>query len=51
MPRLEEKPYAYFTTVRGMCRTCREIAPARVFFRDGQVWQESLCRRAKMSRR
>jgi 7,8-dihydro-6-hydroxymethylpterin dimethyltransferase len=43
MPRLEEKPYTYFTTVRGMCRTCREIVPARVFFRDGQVWQESLC--------
>ena len=43
MPRLEEKPYTYFTTVRGMCRTCREIVPARVFFRDSQVWQESLC--------
>jgi uncharacterized radical SAM superfamily Fe-S cluster-containing enzyme len=43
MPRLEEKPYTYFTTVRGMCRMCREIVPARVFFRDGQVWQESLC--------
>jgi uncharacterized radical SAM superfamily Fe-S cluster-containing enzyme len=26
-----------------MCRSCREIAPARVFFREGQVWQESLC--------
>jgi uncharacterized radical SAM superfamily Fe-S cluster-containing enzyme len=43
MPRLEEKSYTYFTTVRGMCRSCREIVPARVFFREGQVWQESLC--------
>ncbi len=43
MPRLEERGYTYFTTVRGMCRTCRDIVPARVFFRDGAVWQESLC--------
>jgi len=26
-----------------MCRHCRSVAPARVFFRDGQVWQQSLC--------
>ena len=26
-----------------MCRQCRSIAPARVFFRDGKVWQQSLC--------
>jgi len=26
-----------------MCRGCRAIVPARVFFRDGAVWQESLC--------
>jgi uncharacterized radical SAM superfamily Fe-S cluster-containing enzyme len=26
-----------------MCRECRKIVPARVFFRDSQVWQESLC--------
>lgn len=43
MGRLAEKDYTYFTTVRGMCRQCREIVPARVFFRDGRVWQESLC--------
>ena len=43
MARLEERGYTYFTTVRGMCRSCRRIAPARVFFRDGKVWQESLC--------
>ncbi|MHC4252489.1 MAG: radical SAM protein, partial [Planctomycetota bacterium] len=43
MARLEEKDYTYFTTVRGMCRGCRRIVPARVFFRDGGVWQESLC--------
>lgn len=43
MPRLREKDYTYFRTVRGMCRECREIVPARIFFRNGQVWQESLC--------
>ncbi len=43
MARLDEKTYTYFTTVRGMCRGCREIVPARVFFRDGRVWQQSLC--------
>jgi uncharacterized radical SAM superfamily Fe-S cluster-containing enzyme len=43
MARLKEKDYTYFKTVRGMCRNCRKIVPARVFFRGGQVWQESLC--------
>jgi len=43
MARLKERSYTYFTTVRGMCRGCRRIVPARVFFRDGKVWQESLC--------
>jgi 7,8-dihydro-6-hydroxymethylpterin dimethyltransferase len=43
MPRLKERDYTYFTTVRGMCRRCRTVGPARVFFRDGRVWQESLC--------
>ena len=43
MARLAEKDYTYFRTVRGMCRQCRQIVPARVFFRDEQVWQESLC--------
>ena len=43
MARLEDRDYTYFTTVRGMCRTCRRIVPARVFFREGKVWQESLC--------
>lgn len=43
MARLKEKDYTYFKTVRGMCRKCRTIVPARVFFRDEQVWQESLC--------
>jgi hypothetical protein len=41
--RLKDRDYTYFTTVRGMCRTCRRIVPARVFFREGKVWQESLC--------
>ena len=43
MARLPERDYTYFATVRGMCRTCRRIVPARVFFRDGSVWQEGLC--------
>ncbi len=43
MPRLQERDYIYFTTVRGMCRRCRQIQPARVFLRNGQVWQQSLC--------
>lgn len=43
MPRLPEREETYFTTVRGLCRRCRSVAPARVFFRAGQVWQQSLC--------
>ena len=43
MARLEERDYAYVTTVRGMCRTCRDTVPARVFFREGGVWQQALC--------
>ena len=26
-----------------MCRSCRSIVPARVFFREGKVWQQNLC--------
>lgn len=43
MARLNERDYTYFTTVRGMCRRCRSVGPARVFFQAGQVWQQSLC--------
>lgn len=43
MPRLKEREETYFTTVRGMCRRCRTVQPARVFFREGKVWQQSLC--------
>jgi uncharacterized radical SAM superfamily Fe-S cluster-containing enzyme len=43
MARLEEREYTYFKTVRGMCRTCRNIVPARVYFQDGNVWQQSIC--------
>ncbi len=43
MARLEERDYTYFATVRGMCRGCRKIVPARIYFRDERVWQESLC--------
>jgi uncharacterized radical SAM superfamily Fe-S cluster-containing enzyme len=43
MPRLKQRQETYFTTVRGMCRRCRTVGPSRVFFRDSQVWQQSLC--------
>lgn len=43
MTRLKEREYTYFSTVRGMCRSCRRIVPARVFFQDDKVWQQSLC--------
>ena len=43
MARLTARSDTYFTTVRGMCRTCRKITPARVYFEGGKVWQQSLC--------
>jgi uncharacterized radical SAM superfamily Fe-S cluster-containing enzyme len=43
MGHLEDRDYTYLTTVRGMCRTCRAIVPARVSIKDGKVWQQSLC--------
>jgi 7,8-dihydro-6-hydroxymethylpterin dimethyltransferase len=43
MSRLEPRDETYFTTVRGMCRRCRQVVPARVFFRGGSVWQQALC--------
>ena len=49
MARLDERDYTYVTTVRGMCRDCRQIVPARVFVRDGNVWQQSLCPRCRPS--
>lgn len=41
--RLKERDYTYFTTVRGMCRACGGLVPARVFFREGRVFQQALC--------
>lgn len=43
MPRLPDSEETYVTTVRGMCRGCRQVVPARVFFRDDEVWQQALC--------
>jgi uncharacterized radical SAM superfamily Fe-S cluster-containing enzyme len=43
MGRLPERSDTYLTTVRGMCRTCRTVVPARVALRDGGVWQQALC--------
>jgi len=43
--KLPERDYTYYTTVRGLCRSCREIVPARIVFRGEEVWQERLCHR------
>jgi hypothetical protein len=43
MARLKQRDDTYFSTVRGMCRSCRKIVPARIFFQDEKVWQQSLC--------
>ncbi len=43
MSRLDERAYTYFSTVRSMCRSCRAVVPARVFFQEGKVWQQNLC--------
>jgi len=43
MSRLATKDFTYYATVRGMCRSCRKIVPARVYFKDGKVYQQSLC--------
>jgi 7,8-dihydro-6-hydroxymethylpterin dimethyltransferase len=43
MARLEERKETYLTTVRGMCRACRDIVPARVFLTEDGVYQQSLC--------
>ena len=40
---LPDREYTYLTTVRGMCRACRAMVPARVVFRGDQVWQERIC--------
>ncbi|MCP4113606.1 MAG: radical SAM protein [Desulfobacteraceae bacterium] len=45
MARLSERDYIYYTTVNGMCRSCREVVPARIVFRGNEVWQERLCHR------
>jgi 7,8-dihydro-6-hydroxymethylpterin dimethyltransferase len=45
MARLEERKETYLTTVRGMCRTCRDVVPARVFLGEDGVYQQSLCPR------
>jgi 7,8-dihydro-6-hydroxymethylpterin dimethyltransferase len=37
------RPYTYLGTVRGMCRECRALVPARVIEEGGAVYQERLC--------
>ncbi|MBU1056476.1 MAG: radical SAM protein [Proteobacteria bacterium] len=43
MSRLFDRNYTYFSTVRGMCRQCKKIIPARIVFKDNKVWQQRLC--------
>jgi len=40
---LPDQSFTYLTTVRGMCRGCRKIVPARIVFRGQEVWQERMC--------
>lgn len=37
------RPYTYLGTVQGMCRSCRQIRPARVFAEADAVYQQTLC--------
>ncbi len=41
--KLARHDETYFDTVRGMCRSCRRIVPARITFRDDRVYQQSIC--------
>jgi hypothetical protein len=50
MARLEERKETYFTTVRGMCRTCRDIVPARVFLERMASISRAFVRNALMNR-
>lgn len=40
---LPDREFTYFSTVRGMCRSCRSLVPSRVVFRGQEVWQERIC--------
>jgi 7,8-dihydro-6-hydroxymethylpterin dimethyltransferase len=44
------RPYTYMGTVRGMCRDCRALVPARILEEDGAVFQERLCPKCGTSR-
>lgn len=44
------RPYTYLGTVRGMCRECGALAPARVIEEGGAVFQERLCPRCGPAR-
>lgn len=44
------RPYTYLGTVRGMCRECRDLVPARILEEGGAVFQERLCPKCGTSR-
>ncbi len=37
------RDYSYYKMTRGMCKHCRQIVNARIFEKDGSVFQENLC--------
>lgn len=44
------RPYTYLGTVRGMCRQCQSLVPARIIEVEGAVFQERLCPRCGAAR-
>lgn len=46
----KSRPYTYLGTVMGMCRSCREVGPSRVFEEGGAVFQERICPKCGNSR-
>lgn len=37
------RDYSYYKMTQGMCGTCRDIVNARIFERDGKIFQENIC--------
>ena len=49
--KLKRRSETYFNTVPSMCRSCRNIVPARVFFEQEKVFQQSLCPNCSLGRK
>ena len=37
------KEYSYYKMTRGMCSSCRDIVDARIFEKEGKIFQENIC--------